>query len=103
VSDDLVRAYIEHAKTQAPDLFDAWIQVYLTVRNDREAAWELVLKLVDAAAGDSAVLGAIGAGPLEDLIRLYPVPILERAEAEATHNPPFAEALETTYYPGHGL
>jgi hypothetical protein len=102
VTDDLARNYIEYWKTRAEDLFWAWEEVDRIVHGvDAETAWALVVRLVEAASDDRAVLGFIGAGPLEDLVRLHAVPLLDRAEEEAKRNAAFAEALRVTRYPGH--
>jgi hypothetical protein len=102
--DDLAREYVEFAKSRSDDQEWAWVEVERIVRGvDSEAAWTLVMSLVEAATGDKQVLGLIGAGPLEDLLRLHPARLLDRAENEAKRNPAFAEALRVARYPGHEL
>ena len=103
VSDDLPRRWLEYQRTSREEMFDAWIQVDRAVREDPKEGWRLVLELVRLAAGDPVALGSIGAGPLEDLVRFHPNPFLDIAEAEARRNPPLADALRGTRYPGHGL
>jgi hypothetical protein len=49
--------------------FWAWEQVGRLVCSAPEQGWGVVLELVDTASPDA--LGAIGAGPLEDLIVTY--------------------------------
>jgi len=102
VSDDLPRRWLEYQRTSREEMFDAWIQVDRAVREDPKEGWRLVLELVRLAAGDPDALGSIGAGPLEDLVRFHPNPFLDIAEAEARRNPPLADALRGTRYPGHG-
>ena len=103
VSDDLPRRWLEYQRTSREEMFDAWIQVDSAVREDPKEGWRLVLELVRLAAGDPVALSSIGAGPLEDLVRFHPNPFLDIAEAEARRNPPLADALRGTRYPGHGL
>src|SRR5256886_976225 len=102
VSDDLPRRWLEYQRTSREEMFDAWIQVDRAVREDPKEGWRLVLELVRLAAADPVALGSIGAGPLEDLVRFHPNPFLDIAEAEARRNPPLADALRGTRYPGHG-
>ncbi len=104
MTDDLARAYVEYSRTGEKGLFWAWEEVDRIVHGaDAAAAWTVVVGLVEAASGDTDTLGLIGAGPLEDLVRLHAVPLLDRAEEEARRNPAFAEALRVTRYPGHEL
>jgi hypothetical protein len=49
--------------------FWAWEEVGRLVCSAPEQGWGVVLELVDTASPDA--LGAIGAGPLEDLIVTY--------------------------------
>lgn len=104
MTEHLARAYIEYSRTQAPGLSWAWDEVDQIVHGgDAEMAWTVIVTLVEAASGDKNALGFIGAGPLEDALRLHAVPLLDRAEEEARLNPAFAEALRVTRYPGHEL
>ena len=103
VSDDLPRRWLEYQRTSREEMFDAWIQVDRAVQEDPKEGWRLVLELVRLAAGDPDALARIGAGPLEDLVRFHPNPFLDIAEAEARRNPPLADALRGTRYPGHQL
>ena len=90
--DELARAYLEYLRQGDDDSFQAYIDVENLVREEPYEAWELILTLVQLAAEDGEALGRIGAGPLEDLLRYQPAPILEWAEAEASQNAAFAIA-----------
>jgi hypothetical protein len=103
VEDDLAERWIARAKSRSDQYFDAWIAVDRYVHEQPALGWRIILKIVELAEGDESVLGSVGAGPLEDLVRLHPVPYLDLAEAEAAANPPFAQALRITRYPGHEL
>jgi hypothetical protein len=103
VEDDLAERWIAHAKSRSDQYFDAWVLVDRLVHEEPALGWRAILRIVQLADGDPSVLGDIGAGPLEDLVRLYPVPYLDLAEAEAAANPLFAKALRITRYPGHEL
>ena len=104
MNDDLARAYVEYSKTHEEGLSWAWEEVDRIVHSaDAASAWTVLVGLVEAASGDTDALAFIGAGPLEDLVRLHAVPLLDRAEEEARRNPAFAEALRVARYPGHQL
>jgi uncharacterized protein DUF6869 len=59
---------------------------------DPKQAWDLILELVRKAATDGA-LGAIGAGPIEDFVRLNGEAWIERIEREAGTDQKFCYAL----------
>ena len=71
--------------------FWAWTTVNDLVHEDPERGWEVILLLV--ARSDDDALGAIGAGPLEDLIRLHHHTFVGRIEAEASRHTAFRAAL----------
>ncbi len=55
-------------------------------------AWEVILALVDKAKSD-ALLQAIGAGPLADLMTLHGEDYISRVEREAASNARFRRAM----------
>lgn len=59
-------------------------------------AWRVILGLIDRAE-DERALSLVGAGPLQDLIRERGGAFADRIIAEATANPRFREALDSTY------
>ena len=74
------------------ETFWAWSKVSDIVEQDAERGWELVCELVQQADNDDQ-LGAIGAGPLEDLLRKHGQAVVDRVEGEARRNTHFRMAL----------
>ncbi len=85
--EQIVAAWYIHEET-----FWAWEEVNEIVERNVDEGWELVCCLV-AATTDHEVLGTIGAGPLEDLIRKYGAAVVDRVEAEARRNSDFRYTL----------
>jgi hypothetical protein len=56
-----------------------------------DTAWPLILRLVEK--GSDAVLGAVGAGVLEELLDRYSVDVIERIEAQARRDSRFRLCL----------
>ena len=63
----------------------------MAVWDDPERVWAVVLSLVESALPDD--YGAIGAGPLEDLVARYAPGFIDRIEAEAASNHRFRGTL----------
>jgi hypothetical protein len=102
---DLQVAYLVHAfgashgqghredATWARDALDAM------VRNDPDAAWPLLIDLVNSSP-DDATLAYIAAGPLEDLIVLHGVTMIDRIESTAATNGRLRRALTGVWVEG---
>lgn len=71
--------------------FWAWTTVNDLIDEEPERGWEVILLLVGRSDDDA--LGAIGAGPLEDLIRVHHHAFVDRIEAEAARDVAFRAAL----------
>ena len=98
--DKIARAYLEYRANPSDDRFDDWVAVDRMVHNDPEQGWKVILRLVELAAGDEDALIYIGAGPLEDLLRLYPF-VADDAKEEAKDNPALQRALSGARYWGN--
>jgi uncharacterized protein DUF6869 len=59
---------------------------------DPEAAWEILLELLDRAPTDDA-RDRLAAGPLEDFVRDHGAAFLDRIDEQAAKDPRFREAL----------
>jgi hypothetical protein len=71
----------------------------LVQSNDVQAAWDLILELVQGASADTH-LWSIGAGPIEDFLSLNGDAWVERVEREAGANPKFCYALARSWQAG---
>ena len=92
--EDLIAAYVRHARAGPQDEADfwAWQKVTDTINDGpAEPAWSLVLDLVRAVPDD--VLGNVAAGPLEDVVCIHGVELIDRIEVSARRDPRFREAL----------
>jgi hypothetical protein len=65
---------------------------------DPEAAWGVLLRIL-GLTHDDEMLQAIGAGPLEDLLRAHASTLVARVEAEATINAKLRTALASVWLP----
>jgi hypothetical protein len=76
------------------DLPEFWAVMELDdlATHNPEAAWPLILELLEHALPDNA-FGALAAGPLEDLIEYQGPTFIERIELEARRNPKFRSLL----------
>jgi len=72
--------------------FWAWLLVEQLVRADSEAAWTMILDLIERAPDDET-LGYVAAGPLEDFIMFNASEFIDRVEAAAAIHIRFKEAL----------
>lgn len=70
-------------------------------RDNPEKAWLVVAALVEAADTEE-LLGAVGAGPLEDLLSEHGATFVDRAETEARTNAKFAAALRNVWLSEQG-
>ena len=69
-------------------------------RDSPEKAWLVVAALVEAADTEE-LLGAVGAGPLEDILSEHGATFVDRAETEAHTNTRFAAALRNVWLSEH--
>ena len=84
----MAQAWIEHV-----DTFWAFAEVLdLTMSDDADETWELILELVQEATTDRQ-LWDIGAGPLEDFLGRHGQVWIERVEAQAFADPKLCYAL----------
>ena len=60
--------------------------------NDPDGAWAFILEILRRDQSN-AVLEALGAGPIEDLLAKHAGAVIDRLEAEAAANPIFAGLL----------
>ena len=58
--------------------------------------WDLILALVEVAAGDREALRVIGAGPLERFLRVQSPVVLHWAAMEASRSRSFAVVLDAS-------
>jgi len=102
----LKTAYLAHAHTAshrlsrgegsdwACDALDA------LVKNDPDAAWPLIVEIVNDAA-DDPTLAYIAAGPLEELIVLHSSAVIDRIESTAATNGQLRRALSGVWLQGN--
>ena len=76
--------------------FWAYMKLGDLVTEDPETAWSVILRVVERAGTDDQ-LGSLGAGPLEDLIRLHGVVFIDRIEERARHDERFRDTLRAVW------
>lgn len=81
----------------AESLFHVWEEVEEVVQSGRPDVVRLLVALADAAPGDQA-LATLGAGPLEDLIRLHAEDFVDQIDEAARRNEAFRKALRCVWY-----
>ena|SRR2546422_2787332 len=94
--EDLVQAWLRHARDQRHEDLWAFSEVNETVWGDARAGWELVLVLVAAAPDE--LLGNVGVGPLEHLIGHHPEVVIDKVVKQAASDPRFREALSNGWF-----
>ena len=85
---------LEHAAAyrEYHESFWAWEELNRIIEEvGPDTAWPLILRLVEK--GSDAVLGAVGAGVLEELLDRYSVDVIERIEAQARRDSRFRLCL----------
>jgi hypothetical protein len=84
---------------------DSWAfdSVWRMVREEPEAALELTLLLLRKAGDDDGVLAYVAAGPLEDLLTLHGLQVIDRIEQESRRDSRLQLALSGVWgiNPGH--
>jgi hypothetical protein len=65
------------------------------VDEDRDTAWRVILRLIELA--DDPLLGRVGAGPLEDLLRGHGSEFIAKVERLAAVDTRFREALRSVW------
>jgi len=81
--DALADTYLRHQKEKRPEDSWAFDRVLEIVRDKPDVALELTLLLLKKAGDDGAVLAYVAAGPLEDLLNLHGLQVIERFEQES--------------------
>jgi hypothetical protein len=83
------------ADAQDPD-FWAWEYVHTLCRSGDRAALDRLVDLADSASNDEE-LGYLGAGPVEDLVRVFGEIPFDAIAAAAQRSPRFLRALQGIY------
>jgi len=103
---DLKTAYLAHAHTVSHRLSRGEGSVWACdaldalVKNDPDAAWPLIVEIVNDAA-DDPTLAYIAAGPLEELIVLHSSAVIDRIESTAATNGQLRRALGGVWVQGN--
>src|SRR5262245_23877914 len=92
----LVEAWVGYHTDHRDDDCWAFDRVNELVQGDARVGWQIVIALVARAPDDA--LGAIGAGPLEDLIKHHPDEVIERVAGQAQENWRFLQALCVSWF-----
>jgi|ERR1700682_643434 len=90
--DYVAQTYFRRGISRDPFDFWAWMLVHELLEPDPEAAWAMILELIDRAPDDEALL-YVAAGPLEDFIMFHAAVYIERIEGLARTNPRLKRAL----------
>jgi hypothetical protein len=77
---------------------DFWVWDYVDAiwRRGDQAALDQLVDLADSASNDEQ-LGYLGAGPVEDLVRVFGESLIDDIEAAARRSPAFLRALQGMY------
>jgi uncharacterized protein DUF6869 len=94
--EDLVEAWVRYHTLHLDEDFWAFDRVNELVQSDARVGWQIVIALVQRAPDE--VLGAIGAGPLEDLIGHHPDEVIERVARQAQEDWRFLQALCVSWF-----
>src|SRR5689334_16702031 len=89
----LADTYLRHHKEKRTEDSWAFDRVGEIVRNEPDVALELTLLLLKKAGDDDAVLAYVAAGPLEDLLNLHGLYVIDRFEQESKTDPRLQLAL----------
>jgi hypothetical protein len=76
--------------------FWASTRLYDLVRKDPEAAWRVVLQIIQTDSSDQ-ILSNVGAGPLEDLLVYHGERFISRIEARARTDDIFKKTLSVVW------
>jgi hypothetical protein len=90
--------------TASGDPLDGWFFERLVLRHDRpadDAVWPVVVALVQMAPDDAAI-GAIAAGPLEDLATFHGAQFGDRLVGQTRIDPKFRTAMRGILGLGEG-
>lgn len=87
------RHYLRYHEEKRPEDSWAFDRVSEIVRDEPDVALELTLLLFKKAGDDDAVLAYVAAGPLEDLLKLHGLHVIDRLEQESTTDPRLQLAL----------
>lgn len=95
--ENLVAAWIasQNAETDSPEHekhFWAYEGLDEMIHDDPEAAWRIILAICERDKSDH-IVGAVSAGPLEDLLALHGPKFIDRVEARAASDPSFRDLL----------
>jgi hypothetical protein len=93
---ELVQAWLRHARDSGCEDSWAFNKVNETVWTDARKGWDLVLALVAAAPDE--LLGDVGVGPLEDLIDQHADLVIDKVVKQAASDPRFREALCNSWF-----
>ena len=88
----LVDAYLRNYATKDDELLWAFSEVNEITVMDAERGWSITRALI-AAAPDDQTLGYLAAGPLEDVLEVHGVQLMDRIESLAHHDKKFRQAL----------
>ncbi len=89
--DDWATVWLRHNRFKRPEDFWAFDELVMTLWEDPERVWSVLLSLVKLAGSDQ--LGAVAAGPLEHLIDDHAPGFIDRIERQAASDPRFRETL----------
>ena len=92
MENDLTKSWIEFQLEKSDGLFWAWEELEQLVQKKPEKAWMLVQDICDAS-NDEKVLGALSAGPLEELIVQHGKEFIDRLEIKVRQCPKFAKLI----------
>jgi hypothetical protein len=95
---DSVKAYFYYLDSDFPETSEyawAYLEVNEVVFDKPEVCWDLILALINAAPSRGSLLN-LGAGHLEDIIKLHGNKILDRIKHEAYANRRLRAALSVT-------
>jgi hypothetical protein len=91
----LAAGWLAYTLTKSSEAFAAWDELTMLSTTDEARAWPIVVALVARVPEDE--LGAVGAGPLENLLHSFAASVGPKAAALARSEPRFRAALERVW------
>jgi hypothetical protein len=104
--DELVAAYWRYSEAcdasgggpEVDDLRWAWDYVFWAMVDGYQGAMQLLVDLAHGAPAGDDPLCELGAGPLEDLLRLHPNSFVDQVEEAARIDPAVRRALRCVWF-----
>jgi uncharacterized protein DUF6869 len=102
--EELSDAYLRDYKSKKKEDMSSWERVNELIQNNPDEGWAITCLLVNKATSDEA-LANVAAGPLENLLHVHGLAVIDRVEDESRKNARMRLALSGVWgiSPGHPI